>query len=143
MAVVFGILILLGLIGAALGAYARMAPKKSPVATIPPAAPGRIVEGVSDDDPADDARWTNEAGSEFAGLGEPARCDLIFAIAALDDDASVRLLIHALDDPSQTVALAAAHALARSGRLDEVRAYARDHDGPRSEELLQLLGLLA
>lgn len=141
MAFVFGLLILLGLIGAALGLYAFMAPKKAPVLVSPVAPPpDRTGEG----DPVDDdVFWTNEAGSEFSGLSESARCDLIFAVAALDDETSVRLLVHALDDPSHTVALAAAHALARSGRLDEVRAYARGHDGPRSEELLQLLGLLA
>ncbi|MDQ6930947.1 MAG: OadG family protein [Candidatus Eremiobacteraeota bacterium] len=140
MAFVFGFLILLGLIGAALGVYAFMAPKKVPVLVTSPVPPP---DSAEEDDPSDDVLWTNEAGSEFSGLSESARCDLIFAVAALDDDASVRLLVHALDDPSQTVALAAAHALARGGRLDEVRAYARSHDGPRSEELLQLLGLLA
>src|SRR5208283_4536560 len=29
--------------------------------------------------------WTNGAGEEFAGLSEAARCDLVFAVAALED----------------------------------------------------------
>ncbi len=139
MSVLVAILIVLGLAGAALGAYAILAPKHPPATVPTPTAPSRI-DPVAD---RTNAQWTDEAGAEFAGLSEAARCDLIFAVAALDDEASSRLLIHALDDPSQTVALAAAHALARSGRIGEVRAYAENHHGPRSSELLQLVSLLA
>ena len=126
------------LIGAALGAYAIFAPKK--VASV---AAGDKPESLEAADELPDDRFTHEAASEFAGLNEAARCDMIFAVAAIDDERSRRLLIHALDDPSNTVALAAAHALARAGLIDEVRRYAQAHDGPRSDELMQLLSLLA
>lgn len=132
-----GILIVAFIVGAALGAYAIFAPKKVRSVLAMRAEPVEL-----DDDPAD-TLWTHEAASEFAGLSEAARCDMIFAVAAIDDERSHRLLVHALDDPSDTVALAAAHALARAGRIDDVRSYARIHDGPRSVELMQLLSLLA
>ena len=41
---------------------------------------------------------------------------MIFAVAALDDDASQHLLEHALGDPAEAVATAAAHALITHGR---------------------------
>ncbi|MFN2528335.1 MAG: hypothetical protein ABR584_06415 [Candidatus Baltobacteraceae bacterium] len=132
-----GILIVAFLVGAGLGAYAIFAPKK--VAAGPPLEH----EPIQTDAGLSDAGWTREAASEFAGLAEAARCDMIFAVAAIDDERSHRLLVHALDDPSNTVALAAAHALTRAGRLDDVRAYAQAHDGPRATELMQLLSLLA
>ena len=56
-----------------------------------------------------DAGWTSEAGEEFATLSEAARCDLIFAVADLQDECADGLLLHALDDPSEPVALAAAN----------------------------------
>lgn len=132
-----GILIVAFVVGVGLGAYAIFAPKK--VAAHPPVEREPLDAG----DDLSDARWTREAASEFAGLTEAARCDMIFAVAAIDDERSRRLLVHALDDPSNTVALAAAHALARAGRLVDVRAYAQAHDGPRASELMQLLSLLA
>lgn len=125
-------------VGLLLGAYAVFGRKKVPVAladTLPVAPP--------DPRPNESATWTHEAGAEFAGLSESARCDLIFAVGAFDDERSRRLLTHALDDPSTTVALAAAHALSRNGRVDDVREYAKSHQGQRSDELLQLLSLLA
>jgi hypothetical protein len=131
-----GVLIVAFIVGAALGAYAIFAPKKVANATV-----AQVAETADDDAP--DALWTHEAASEFASLSEAARCDMIFAVAAIDDERSHRLLVHALDDPSNTVALAAAHALARAGRIDDVRSYTRAHDGPRSVELMQLLSLLA
>ena len=132
------------LIGAAGVVYAIRAPKKEEIRSEPPTTPAVHVGEVElQAAPASEAAWASEAGAEFAGLGEPARCDLIFAMAELDDASSLRLLIHALDDPSQTVALAAAHALARSGHIEAVRAYAQTHEGERSTELLQLVSLLA
>lgn len=139
MTLLFIAIVLVGVLGAALGAYAILAPKKTasvPVLDTAVIEPGEIASITESD-------WTHEAGPEFAGLGESARCDLIFALAALSDEASERLLVHALDDPSETVALAAAHALARGGRIEAVRAYAECHAGPRAAELLQLVALLA
>jgi hypothetical protein len=86
--------------------------------------------------------WTNEAGGEFAGLSESARCDMIFAVAALDDERSEHLLEYALDDPSEPVALAAAHALASGGRTAVVEAYLAAHPGTRGDRIAHTLSLL-
>src|SRR6185312_1571013 len=71
--------------------------------------------------------WTSGAGDEFEGLSESARCDMIFAVAALDDERSHSLLSHALRDPAEAVSLAAAHALASSGRRNLVEAFLAEH----------------
>lgn len=139
----FVVLAVLFLVGAAGVAYAILAPRKRPAA---PTIIDLLTEDSAAPEPAPVAErgaWTSEAGAEFAGLTEAARCDLIFAVSAFDDERSHLLLAHALDDSSQTVALAAAHALARHGRIEVVRSYAQAHDGPRSAQLLQLLSLLA
>lgn len=120
-------------VGAAIGLYAWRAPRAVPVRsepqrTIPPFKPN--------------LSWTAEAGEEFAGLSESARCDLIFAVSDLNDERSARLLEHALDDPSDAVALAAAHALARRGATDAVGEYARRHPGERADRILSTLALL-
>jgi hypothetical protein len=86
--------------------------------------------------------WTRQAGDDLGELNEPARCDLVFAIAELDDDRSRALLIDALADPSSTVSLAAAHALARKGHGSDVQLYASKANGERSKELLELLSLI-
>lgn len=130
---VFVILGLVFLIGLALGIYAWKAPRPRPVAAAQPAEPVRF-EPTSD--------WTREAGAEFAGLTESARCDLIFAVVDLEDERSARLLQHALDDPSETVALAAAHALARRGSTESVKEYAELHPGERAERIVATLALL-
>lgn len=130
------ILIVLALVlgaGIVLGAYALMAPRAAVVETQPP-APLQPWTATTD--------WTTQAGAEFAGLSESARCDLIFAVADLDDDRSQRLLTHALDDPSDAVALAAAHALMRRGSTSVIEEYAQRHPGERSERLARTLELL-
>jgi hypothetical protein len=86
--------------------------------------------------------WTSEAGDEFAGLSESARCDLVFAVAALEDERSQRLLEHALRDPAEAVSLAAAHALVGSGRRAVVDAFLAGHPGTRADRILQTLSLL-
>lgn len=88
------------------------------------------------------ARWTDAAGDEFAELSESGRCDMIFALAALDDPASLELLEGALDDPSETVALAAAHALASRGDAARLRRYFAAHPGHRAARIAQTLALL-
>ncbi|HEY8314044.1 MAG TPA: hypothetical protein VIG51_07690 [Candidatus Baltobacteraceae bacterium] len=122
-------------IGAALGAYALLAPKRVEVRAPAPQTPLAPVRFSNGD-------WTADAGAEFASLSESARCDLIFAIGTLEDERSHRLLVHALDDPADGVALAAAHALARNGRIDEVREFAQAHPGIRADTVLQTLALL-
>ena len=86
--------------------------------------------------------WTNGAGEEFAGLSEAARCDLVFAVAALEDERSQKLLEYALDDPAEPVSLAAAHALAGHGRQGLVDAYLSSHPGARADRIAQALALL-
>lgn len=127
------ILVLVFVAGAIVGAYALLAPRAAPVQT-PARAPLEPVAGGTE--------WTREAGEEFAELSESARCDLIFAVAELDDARSRQLLEHALDDPSEAVALAAAHALARRGANETIEAYAQRRPGERSERLARTLELL-
>jgi hypothetical protein len=89
------------------------------------------------------AAWTSAAGAEFARISEAARCDLVFAVASLDDERSLRMLEGALDDPSETVALAAAHALngRECGAL--VAHYLAAHRGERARRIAATLELLA
>lgn len=93
-------------------------------------------------DAAPAAMWTADAGDYFGNLSESARCDLVFAVSALDDDRSRQLLVRALDDPSETVALAAAHALARRGDRDAIAQHNADHPGERAQRLTSALELL-
>lgn len=86
--------------------------------------------------------WTSGAGDEFSGLSESARCDMIFAVAALDDERSQSLLAHALQDPAEAVSLAAAHALANTGRRGVVEAFLAEHPGARADRIAQALSLL-
>jgi hypothetical protein len=67
---------------------------------------------------------------------------MIFAVAALDDDASQRLLVHALDDPAEPVALAAAHALVTHGRTEAVETFLATHPGARADRIAATLALL-
>lgn len=122
------------LVGIAVAAYAWLAPRRAPAPPEPPDAPIEPWAGTTE--------WTAEAGDEFAGLSESARCDLIFAVADLDDERSQALLAHALDDPSDAVALAAAHALVRRGASAVVETYVRRHSGERAQRILETLALL-
>ncbi|MDE2482251.1 MAG: hypothetical protein KGN02_08670 [bacterium] len=126
-------LVLVLLAGLAIGAYAYFAPRRAP------AEPVRRPEGPP---LQTSTAWTQEAGDEFAGLSESRRCDLVFAVAALDDERSRRLLEHALDDPADAVATAAAHALAASGRRAAVEAFLARNPGPRADRIAQTLALL-
>lgn len=132
MTLVFIILGAVFLAGVAIGLYAWLAPRGAvPVAQPPPPEPFRP-----------NLSWTTEAGEEFSGLTESARCDLIFAVTDLQDERSAQLLVHALDDPSDAVALAAAHALARRGKTESVSEYAELHPGERADRIVATLALL-
>jgi len=133
MTIVLAVLALVFIAGLIVGGYALLAPR-APARNEEPAKPLEPWTATTD--------WTQEAGDEFAGLSESARCDLIFAVTDLADERSQRLLVHALDDPSDAVALAAAHALARRGESAQVDAYAQRHPGERSERLARTLELL-
>lgn len=93
--------------------------------------------------PAQRPQWTDAAGSEFGTLSDAQRCDLVFAIGALDDATSLAALEGALADPCDAVALAAAHALAARGRADSVQHYFAGHPGERSSRIAATLALLA
>jgi HEAT repeat protein len=133
MMVIVALLALVFLGGVAIGAYALLAPR-AVVKPEPAQAPLEPWTASTD--------WTTEAGAEFAGLSESARCDLIFAVADLHDERSEHLLLHALDDPSDAVALAAAHALVRRGQAHSVDEYTKLHPGERSQRLAGTLEML-
>lgn len=121
-------------IGAALGVYALFAPRRN--------AERAPVE-VPRTDLRVDTAFNAATQAEFDSLPEAARCDMIFAVSALEDDRSAQLLEHALDDSSETVALAAARALKERGRSDTVDAYLGRHPGERAERIARTLSLLA
>jgi HEAT repeat protein len=133
MTVVFVILAVVLVIGIAVGVYAWFAPRVQQAAQ-PPPAPREPLQASTD--------WTTQAGAEFSGLAESARCDLIFAVSDLNDERSQQLLLHALNDPSDAVALAAAHALARRGAADAVDEYVAQHPGDRAKRMVETLALL-
>ncbi|MHB8148205.1 MAG: hypothetical protein ACYDGM_13235 [Vulcanimicrobiaceae bacterium] len=127
------LLLVLAIVGIALGLYAWKAPRRIPEQ---PAARGER-------EPLNATTgWTSEAGDDFAGLSEGARCDLVFAVAAFDDERSNRLLEHALDDPAEAVATAAAHALASTDRRAAVDRYLEAHPGERAQRIAGVIALL-
>lgn len=87
--------------------------------------------------------WTLDAGEEFSTLGEAERCDLVFALAAFDDERSRTTLEGALEDPSEAVCLAAARALAKLGRQDALAQYFQAHPGERARRVAKTLELFA
>jgi len=107
----FLILLAILVIGIAIGAYALLAPRKVAAIVPPSAAPSA------------------------AAMSEAQRVDAVFATGALESDESTAYLVAALDDPSEAVALAAAHALAGSGRSAALQAYLRNDPGARSDRL--------
>jgi hypothetical protein len=123
------------LFGIALGIYAVVAPR-------PEVVEPTLLDQVEAAPTHATTDWTNEAGQEFAGLSESARCDLVFAVAALEDERSTHLLEIALQDPSEAVSLAAAHVLAGSGRSSTVERFLAQHPGERAERIVSTLSLL-
>ncbi|HZZ00154.1 MAG TPA: hypothetical protein VFE36_11315 [Candidatus Baltobacteraceae bacterium] len=124
-------------IGAVIGIYALLAPRRR----------AKERESVEAATPREDLRvdtaWNERTEADFGSLPEAARCDMIFAVSALDDDRSAQLLEHALADPSETVALAAARALKERGRSDAVDEYLARNPGERTERIAHTLSLLA
>jgi hypothetical protein len=89
------------------------------------------------------ASWLTAVGEDFAALSEAERCDLIFAVAALeDDDSSEALLARALSDPSEGVALAAAHALARRSGVQTLERHLLQCASERARSLRLLVEIL-
>jgi hypothetical protein len=121
-------------IGVVLGAYALLAPRRR--AQHEPAETPRNERHV-------ETSWNEANAAEFDSLAEAARCDMIFAVTTLDDERSAQLLVHALDDPSETVALAAARGLKERGLSDAVDEYLGRHPGERAERIAHTLALLA
>jgi hypothetical protein len=91
-------------------------------------------EAVSQVDTVDD---------EFGPLSESERCDLIFAYAVLGDAHSLDVIEHSLDDPSESVAIAAARALARRGQNEVLARYFAARPGDRSRRIAAALELFA
>jgi len=116
-------LTLLVLLAAALAVAVRIRPARRHVAT-----------------PA--SSWTHAAGAEFEGLSDAERCDLIFAVAAIGDEASEHLLHRALDDPCEAVALAAARALTNLGQTASVHEYLDAHRDERGRRIAATIELL-
>ena len=127
------VLVIMFVAGVAIGVYVRLAPRPPQIQA---AAPQHLEPWHASTD------WTAQAGAEFSGLAESARCDLVFAVADLNDERSQQMLLHALDDPSDAVALAAAHALAQRGSGDAVHEYVESHPGERAQRIAQTLALL-
>ena len=125
-------IILVIIVGALIGAYAVLAPRRAE----------RVRVQRSREPMTATTDWTHEAGDEFAGLSESARCDMVFAVGALDDERSQRLLEHALNDPAEAVALAAAHVLISSGRQSVVHTFLTENPGRRADRIAQTLSLL-
>jgi hypothetical protein len=126
------VLIAIVVVGAAVAAYAVFAPRrKAEHVPAPQRAPLAAQTG-----------WSSAAGMEFGELSESARCDMIFAVAALDDEASQHLLEHALGDPAEAVATAAAHALVTHGHTDVVERFLATHPGERADRIAATLALL-
>jgi hypothetical protein len=86
--------------------------------------------------------WTRAAGDEFDRLSAAERCDLVFAVAALEDDASRGLLLRALDDPAEAVALAAARSLAQRGEGAILDRYLAQRSDERTRALRLLVEIL-
>ncbi|HEY1429864.1 MAG TPA: hypothetical protein VGF18_09845 [Candidatus Tumulicola sp.] len=89
------------------------------------------------------AATANWAGDEYAGLSEAARCDLIFAVQELPGEERTAMLAGALNDPSETVALAAAKALSARGERALVDRYFDAHPGARTDRVRDDLSLLS
>jgi hypothetical protein len=128
LAVLIGIVV----IGAAVAAYAVFAPRRK-AEHVPTAQRAPLAAQTG---------WTSASADEFAGLSESARCDMVFAVAALDDERSQQLLEHALGDPAEAVATAAAHALVTHGHSDVVERFLATHPGERADRVAATLALL-
>jgi hypothetical protein len=128
LAIVIGIVA----IAAAVAAYAIFAPRRKAQHVREPDRPPIAAP----------TGFTGAAGDEFARLSESARCDMIFAAAGQDDEASRRLLEHALGDPAEAVATAAAHALATHGRTAAVERFLAANPGERADRIAATLALL-
>ena len=126
-------LIVVFLLGLGVGIYALIAPRRA----------RERVQKASRAPLAMDTSFNEATAAEFSSLGEAARCDMIFAVSALDDERSAALLEYALDDPSEAVVLAAARGLRERGRAPTVDAFLERHPGERAERIAKTLTLLA
>ena len=91
---------------------------------------GHLVAGGGSDD-------------EFEHLNEAERCDYLFALSALDDPSKLSVIRRSLDDPSETVAIAAARSLIAAGRGAEVEALLEQRHDERAQRIAAALELLA
>ena len=89
------------------------------------------------------AAAATSSDDDFANLNEAERCDYLFALSALDDPANISVLRSALDDPSETVAIAAARSLVAAGRASEVDTWLEQRSDERAQRIAAALELLA
>jgi hypothetical protein len=122
-------------VGIVLLIYAVIAPRR-------PAGEQTLLDRIEATPMVVSVDWSIDSGQTFDSLSESGRCDLIFAVAPLGDERSKNLLMRALDDPSETVALAAAHALTVSGREDALEQFLERHPGDRTARIAQTVALL-
>jgi len=112
----------------------RAAERERPVASPPlDEVPARV---------AAESAWGECEAAEFAMLPEAARCDLLFSIEERRDERSAALLAHALTDPSEVVATAAAHALITRGERESVERYLAEGDDERRRSMARTLSAL-
>ncbi|HTX58847.1 MAG TPA: hypothetical protein VMH02_04150 [Verrucomicrobiae bacterium] len=127
------VLMALFLVGVGLGVYALRAPRRTRTRLPAAAEPAPLYA---------ESGWSRGAGDEFDALPEAARANMVFAVAVLEDERSQRLLVHALADPSETVALAAAHVLGSRGCSADVEQFLAANPGERAERIARTLAVL-
>lgn len=93
--------------------------------------------------PASVPETASSMDAAFAGLSALERCDFIFACEALDDRESLIFIKRALDDPCESVAIAAARAFARRGHTEELERYFAQRSDERSLRIARAVELLA
>ena len=138
-----GIAILaLFVVGALIMLVARLLPRAESTATQRVAPVEALPESSAPSSAVDAAAWGEREAAEFAMLPEAARCDMIFSIEERHDERSAALLAHALGDPSEVVATAAAHALIARGERAAVENYLGGCDDERRASMARTLRAL-
>jgi hypothetical protein len=134
----FWIIAVLVVVAIGLGAYGLWGSRARDPVRIPASTTAVV---PADETAAETQRWVEDADRSFADLSEAAKCDLVFAMGKLDNPRAEDLLARALHDPSEAVALAAAHALLSNGRAAVVASYEASNPD-RARRLLDTVALL-
>ncbi len=138
-----GIAILaLFIVGALIMFAARLLPRAESTAAERAAPVEALPQAASSSSAIEAAAWGAREAADFAMLPEAARCDMIFSIEERRDERSAALLAHALSDPSEVVATAAAHALIARGERAAVESYLGGCDDERRASMARTLRAL-